>query len=269
MAIVISFASEKGGVSKTSCSINVATILATNGKKVLLCDMDEQANATYMLTGLKKKTEAFKGKGIYDMLRAYGLREVDDYVSDSTISDNLKIIASNGQTPLAIGQLETLEQENGKSKNQFFMERVATLNDKYDYIICDTAPSRNALTTSALVASDYVVIPCVCDDFSLDGLETTYSLMRKLQKDENVEIKLLGILLTIVEKYTLTDFVRNSISESDYSDALFKTEIRKGQSVKDSLSFGKPVVLTAPKSGPAKDYQLFTKEMLARIKAQQ
>lgn len=265
MATVIAIAAEKGGVGKTSINVNIAALLAKMGKKVLVCDLDEQANSTYMLTEVKKKTDKFKGHGVYDMLRAYGIREPKEYVV-KTNYENLDLIPSNNQTVLAMNQLVTLEQENGMSRVRFLMHCLASLNDEYDYIICDTAPARNSLTMSALVASDYVLIPCVCDDFSMDALETTYNLMTKLSHDENVEIKLLGVILDIVEKYMLTDVVRQSLKNSFYADYLFKAEIRKGQAVKDSLTYGKPVVITAPKSGPAKDYAAVTKEMLERIK---
>lgn len=266
MAIVITFASEKGGVAKTNSCINVATCLCMSGYRVLVCDMDPQANSTYMLTGQKKKDGFYRGCGVYDMLRAYGLKKPTEYVQDSHIAENLKVLASNSQTPLAIGQLEMLEKENGESRNRFFMYCLAELDADFDFILCDTSPARDSLTLSAITASDYVVIPCLCNDFSLDGLETTYSLLSKLKGQENTEIRLLGVLLAVVEKYALTDFIREEIRESDYATALFQTEIRKGQAVNDSLTLGKPVVLSAPKSGPGKDYFALTEEILERIR---
>lgn len=266
MATVITFASEKGGVTKTNSCINIATCLAKQGKRVLVCDMDAQANTTYMLTGHKKKDGFFKSQGIYDMLRAYGLIPPEKYIFDSYVDENLKVIASNSQTPLAIGQLETLEQENGESRNRFFMYCLASVADDFDYILCDTSPARDSLTFSALVASDYVIIPCLCNDFSLEGLETTYALLSKLSIDESVDIKLLGIVLAVVEKYSLTEFIRTQLNESEYSGSVFNVEVRKGQAINESQTFGKPVVVTAPKSGPARDYTKLTDEIIARIK---
>ena len=264
MATVIAIAAEKGGVGKTSMNVNVAMILAKMGKRVLVCDLDEQANTTYMLTGVKKKTDEFKGKGIYDMLRAFNIKDPIEYLY-KTEYDNIWILPSNNQTPLASNQLITLEEENSESRFRFFMYCLNSLDDKFDYILCDTAPARNSLTMSALVASEYVMVPCVCDDFSMDALETTYNLMTKLSKEENVKITLLGVVLDIVEKYLLTDVVRETLKQSFYANQLFKAEIRKGQAVKDSLTIGKPVVISAPKSGPSRDYAAVTKEMLERI----
>lgn len=264
MCTVISVAIEKGGNGKTTTVVNLATLLAQRGKRVLVVDTDPQANCTYMLTGHKKKENLFKGKGIYELIRTYDMRPASDYVS-STEYDNLYIIPSNLNTQLALREITTLELANATSGNQFFAMRLAEIAESFDYIFIDTAPTRDALTASALVASDYVIIPCKCDDYSLDGMEITYSLAANLSKEEDVDIKVLGVVLTVTEKYALTNYIRQSLIDSDFGQDLFKTEIRKAQFVNDSSALGQPVVITAPKSNPAKDYQNLLDEILARI----
>lgn len=265
MATVITFASEKGGVSKTTTCVNLATCLTQKGYRVLVCDMDAQANSTYLLTGHIKKEDFYKGLGVYDMLRAYDIKSPEDFIVDSHVGDLCKVLPSNLQTPLAIGQLELLQNENGCSKNQFFMFCLAKLSSMFDFILCDTGPARDSLILSAITASDYVILPTVCNSLALEGFDTTCSIISKLEKQENTQIDILGILLTSVEDYALTRAIRKSLQKSDYSDKLFKTEIRKGQHVNESSIYGKPVVITAPKAKPSLDYLALTEELLKRL----
>ena len=263
MADIITVAIEKGGVGKTSTVVNLAALTAMDGKRTLVVDMDSQANTTYMLTGENKMSMAFRDRGIFDMIRAHGLKPTKDFISKTQI-ENLDIIPSNAQTPKTVGMLQILE--NGKtSQNIFLLLCLAEVADDYDYIIVDTPPSRDALTMNALVASDYVLIPCKCDNFSLDSLSTTYEICSMLSESENTEIKIIGIVLTIVERTALTQTIREELRESEYGTELLQTEIRKGQVVSDSTRFASPVVIYAKSSTPAKDYVSLYHELMERI----
>lgn len=263
-AKVLTVAIEKGGVAKTITATNLAALFAKDGYKVLMVDMDQQANSTMLMTGARKGDGVYKGRGIFDLFRAYGLADPSRFVVPTSV-DGVDIIPSTNDTPQIASQLDILATSEEVSKNMLFTYALAGLADSYDYIIIDTPPSRDVLTTSALVASDYVLIPCKCDDFSIEGMENTFGLLRDLSIAEGVEIKLLGVVLTMAERNTLTKVIIENFEESDFKEDLFTTRIRKGQAVVDSIRLGGPVVLQSPNSGPSKDYMSLYAEVKERM----
>ena len=147
----------------------------------------------------------------------------------------------------------------------FLAMGLAQVAGEYDYILIDTPPSRDVMVTNALMASDFVLIPCVCDDYSRDSVYRTVAMCQQLEHDEGEKIDVLGIILTMVEKTALTEVIRNELRESQLGSKLFAAEIRKGQAVKDSTRLGAPVVLCARSSNPAKDYAKVYAELKTRV----
>lgn len=265
MGYCISVCIEKGGVGKTVTVTNMAALMAQSGKKVLVVDMDAQGNCTYTLTGARVTDSRFARCGVYDMLRAYGISGAENYVSYTEFA-GIDIIPANANTPMASRQLQILAQSENESINSFLAMSLAQVAENYDYVLIDTPPSRDLMVTNALVASDFVLIPCVCDDYSRDSVYRTIGMCRDLEKDEGVPIDILGILLTMVEKTALTEVIRDELRSGQFGDKLFKAEIRKGQAVKDSTRLGAPVVLCARTSNPAKDYVKAYEELESRIR---
>ena len=166
---------------------------------------------------------------------------------------------------MAAKQLQILEQSESTSINMFLAMCLAQVAGEYDYILIDTPPSRDVMVTNALMASDFVLIPCVCDDYSRDSVYRTVAMCQQLEHDEGEKIDVLGIILTMVEKTALTEVIRNELRESQLGSKLFTAEIRKGQAVKDSTRLGAPVVLCARSSNPAKDYAKVYAELKTRV----
>ena len=237
---------------------------ALAGKRVLVVDMDAQGNCTYTLTGARVTDNTFDRAGVYDMFRAYGISGTQNYIS-RTQFDNIDIIPANGNTPMAAKQLQILEQSESTSINMFLAMCLAQVASEYDFILIDTPPSRDVMVTNALMASDFVLIPCVCDDYSRDSVYRTVAMCQQLEHDEGEKIDVLGIILTMVEKTALTEVIRNELRESQLGSKLFAAEIRKGQAVKDSTRLGAPVVLCARSSNPAKDYAKVYAELKTRV----
>ena len=244
--------------------LGLAALMAQDGKRVLVVDMDAQGNCTYTLTGARVTDNTFDRAGVYDMFRAYGISGTQNYIS-RTQFDNIDIIPANGNTPMAAKQLQILEQSESTSINMFLAMCLAQVAGKYDYILIDTPPSRDVMVTNALMASDFVLIPCVCDDYSRDSVYRTVAMCQQLEHDEGEKIDVLGIILTMVEKTALTEVIRNELRESQLGSKLFAAEIRKGQAVKDSTRLGAPVVLCARSSNPAKDYAKVYAELKTRV----
>lgn len=268
MATIITTAIEKGGTGKTTTVINLAPLMAEDGKRVLVVDMDQQANTTFMLTGHKKTDNAFKGKGLVNMFMNYDASAPDarSFIHPTNI-EGVDIIPSTAQTPRAIGQLGVLSEEYSQREYTFLVQLLASVDDDYDYILIDTPPARDVLTTSALYAAEHVIIPLRCDGLSMEGFETTYSMISELERTEDISINILGAVFTHVEtRASVTAVSRELFNLSeDFRQIPFETSIRKGSVVPDSTYKAVPVVLSSRRSNPAKDYCALWEEIKARL----
>lgn len=267
MGVIIAVAIEKGGVGKTATVTNVAAVLAKQGNRVLVIDMDAQCNSTYFLTGNKKRQNDYRNCGIAEMLRVYDQgADYSRYVKETQI-ENLYIVPSNAATATIPSILNILAESYKQNVNNFLAlsleELLAAI--PFDFVFIDTPPNLELQTTNALVACDCLLIPFNCEEQALDGLQDTDELRQRLERDEDAEIKLLGIVMTMVERSSLTREMKEMIQKSQYGPYLLKTEIRKGQAVKDSGTYGKPVVVSNPNSNPAKDYVKLAEEIVQRI----
>ena len=273
MAKIITVASAKGGVGKTTTTINVASVLAKQGKKVLVIDADSQGDSTLLLTGKNWTDPAFKTKGLFNMLKSWDQDKdlsipVDRYISPTNV-ENCDIIASNAHTASIPKLLETLaENSDGVSMYEVLIYRLYQIEAIYDYIIIDTRPSKDErLVKSSLIASDYVIIPCTYNDLAIRGMVTTVTLCKELEKEEECEIKILGIVMTMVsERTTTTKLLKNDLAESEYAKYLFKTEIHRGQSIENSVFVNLPVIINEPSSKQSQEYRDLSREIQERIR---
>lgn len=262
MAKVITISISKGGVGKTTTAINLAAEFGLHGKKVLLVDTDEQGNSTFSATGLTK--DSFTGKGLFDMMRTFEILPPSNFVSETRIP-NTDIIPANLLTGQVLNQLPILKTQYGYAEYVYLAACLEKLKEQYDIIIIDTPPAKNNLTLSALYAADDVLIPVKPDKYSMDSLTETVTMIETLNKNEGTNIKILGILLTLVEKTSLTNALRATFLGSDFKDLLLCSEIRKAQAVNDSTAMGMPVVMYDPKSNPAIDYTLLYNEVATKL----
>ena len=252
MAKVIAVAISKGGVGKTTTAINLAAKFGLNGKKVLLVDTDEQGNATYSATGLSK-TE-FADKGIFDMIRSFRIVSPKQFVSP-TLIPNVDIIPANTLTSQILHQLPILAMQYKRAEYVYLDICLEQIKDDYDLIIIDTPPAKNSLTLSAIYAADGVLIPVKPDKYSMDSLGETVAMIDNINNDEGTNIAIFGILLTMVEKTSLANALREVLFQSEYQPYILDAEIRKGQAVNDSTVIGKPLVMYDKRSNPSIDYQ--------------
>ena len=279
MAICISIVVGKGGAGKTTTCVNLATAMAQDGKKVLVVDTDTQANTTMFLTGYKLNEKAFGSKGLFDMIRAWGLIPVENYIHPSQI-DGIDVIVSNDATPLIPRQLETLEKVSGIKAEEFLLNALAEVAENYDYIVIDTPPAQNdILVQNAMLASDHIIVPVKLDEQCIDALKLSDGLRQQIEKEYDTEINLLGVLPTMVERTALTSyyldlaFVNTNEEENParqelaipYKNKLFKTYIHKGNVINESSLYKKPALLVNKKSKPCQDYINLWNEIKERI----
>lgn len=267
MAICITIAIEKGGVGKTATTVNLAAAMAKDGKRVLVVDTDVQANSTFFLTGHTLMENHYPKTGLFDMVRAFGIVETKAYITPTQF-ENIDVIVSNKSTPLLPNQLATLAESNEMKETDFLWTSLSEVDEDYDYILIDTPPAHdNILVQSAMIASDYVIIPVKFDEQCMQSLVTTYNVMKKLEQDEDIEINLLGILPTIVERTALTNYYKEELNEGFFKEKVFKTHIRKGNAINESSLYAKPCVLgeKTRNSKPAKDYLALYEEIKVLI----
>jgi len=246
---IIAIANQKGGVGKTTTSVNLSALLAKKGKKVLLLDADPQGNATSGL-GLEKDVE----KSLYDVL--INEEPVENTLQD-TIEKNLKICPSN--MSLAGAEVELVSQ---MSREHRLKEQLEDVKDKFDYIFIDCPPSLGLITLNSFTAADSVLIPVQCEYYALEGLGQLINTINLVKKHLNKTLEIEGAILTMYDIRTnLSNQVVKEVKKY-FDDKVYKTVIPRNVRLSEAPSFGMPITTYDPKSKGAKCYDKLAKEFL-------
>ena len=247
MGKIISVANQKGGVGKTTTTINLSTILAKKGKKVLLIDADPQGNATSGL-GVEKDVEL----STYDVL--VNDTKIEDTIQD-TIIRNLKVCPSN--INLAGAEVELVSM---MSREQRLKEKLENVKEIFDYIFIDCPPSLGLVTLNSFTASDSVLIPVQCEYYALEGLGQLLNTINLVKKHLNKNIKIEGALLTMYDVRTnLSNQVVKEVKKY-FDNKVYKTVIPRNVRLSEAPSYGMPITEYDPRSKGAKSYVKFAKE---------
>lgn len=250
MGKIISVANQKGGVGKTTTSVNLSACLAKIGKKVLLVDIDPQGNATSGV-GIEK---ADVNQCIYDMI-------VEDTnaqdIIKSTQIEQLDIIPATIQ--LAGAEIELVPTVSREVRLKRALE---TVKHQYDYIIVDCPPSLGLLTINALTASDSVLIPVQCEYYALEGLSQLLNTIRLVQKHLNSNLIIEGVLLTMLDARTNLGIQVIDEVKKYFQDKVYRTIIPRNVRLSEAPSHGKPIILYDMKSRGAEVYLEFAKEVV-------
>lgn len=252
MARIISVANQKGGVGKTTTTVNLGACLAQDGKKVLLIDSDAQGNAT---SGLGVRKPDVK-QDIYDVL----VNEVS--IKETIIKtsrENLSIVPATLQLAGAEIELTSMMARESRLKSA-----LAEVSDEYDFILVDCPPSLGHLTINAFTASDAILIPVQCEYYALEGLSQLLNTVRLVQKHFNPGLEIEGVLLTMYDARTnlgaeVVEEVRRYFQEKVY-DIIIPRNVR----LSEAPSHGKPIIDYDPRSKGAEVYQALAKEVLVR-----
>ena len=252
MSKIIAIANQKGGVGKTTTAINLAGCLGVLEKKTLLIDADPQANSTSGLGFNPKNIE----KGTYEVIISNALAK-DTILK--TNSPNLDILPANIDLVGAEIELVQIEDREFQIKNA-----IKELNDNYDYIIIDCAPSLGLLTLNALAASDTVIIPIQCEYFALEGLAKLLNTIKVVQQRLNIKLKIEGLLLTMYDtRLRLSNQVVEEVKKH-FQKMVFNTIIHRNVRLGESPSFGETIISHDATSKGAINYLNLANELLEK-----
>lgn len=251
MGKIIAVVNQKGGVGKTTTSVNLAAGLAYLGKKILLIDLDPQGNASSGVGAGEAKTEY----STYDLL-----------LSDLPAAE-IKINVKIPPLDVIISTIDLagadLEMANHKSnREQLLKKKLDVIANQYDFIILDCPPSLGLLNTNALTAADSVIIPVQCEYYALEGLTRLLSTIRLVQRLFNPELKIEGVLLTMLDVRTKLSVEVQQEVRKVFSEKVYKTVIPRNVKLSEAPSSGQSIFEYDINSSGAKAYAAFAKEVL-------
>ena len=251
MGKVVAIANQKGGVGKTTTSVNLSSILAKRGKKVLIVDTDPQGNATSGL-GIEKELEY----SVYDVI--VNEIDIDKTIKDTNIK-NLKICPSN--INLAGAEVELVSMI---SREQRLKEKLDLVKDQYDYIIIDCPPSLGLITLNTFTAADSVLIPIQCEFYALEGLGQLMNTINLVKKRLNKNLEIEGALLTMYDMRTnLSNQVVKEVSKY-FGNNVYKTVIPRNVKLSEAPSYGMSIIEYDSRSKGAKAYDKLAKEFIKK-----
>ena len=251
MGYVIALANQKGGVGKTTTSVNLGACLADLGKKVLLLDLDPQGNATSGL-GIDKKSIQ---QSVYDVL-----------INDVDLKDIIMPSSHQGMdiapTTIALSGAE-VELTSLMARETRLKDAFGTVKDEYDYILIDCPPSLGLLTINAFTACDSILIPVQSEYYALEGLSQLLNTIKLGRKHFNPDLKIEGVLLTMFDKRTNLGQQVNAEVKKFFGSQVYQTIIPRNVRLSEAPSHGEAIVDYDKRSTGAQVYQQLAKEVLA------
>ena len=253
MARIFSFVNQKGGVGKTTTAINLGAYLGYYGQRVLLVDLDPQANATSSL-GIEK--QAVKS-GTYEVL--IGSQPIAPQILHNP---RLKISLLPSSPSLAGAEIELIDLDN---REYLLRKALSHVHERYDYILIDCPPSLSLLTINGLIAAESgVVIPVQCEYLALEGLGQLTQTIQKVQESLYPDLKIKGVVLTMYDGRTRLALDVVTEVQRYFTDQVYQTIIPRSVRLAEAPSYGTPISIYAPETTAAKAYAALAREFLAQ-----
>ncbi len=250
MTKIISIANQKGGVGKTTTTINLSSLLAAAEKKTLLVDIDPQSNSS---SGLSVTNHT---PSVYEVL--VGTKDIREVIIN-TFMPHLDMLPSN--INLVGAEVEMVDIENRES---LLRNALSNIVNEYDYILIDCPPSLGLLTLNSLTASNSVIIPVQCEYFALEGLGQLLNTINIVKKHFNKDLAIEGVLLTMFDtRLRLSHQVAEEVRKY-FGEKVYKTVINRNVRISEAPSYGKPIILYDAISSGAQNYMSLASELLER-----
>lgn len=254
MGKIIAIANQKGGVGKTTTSVNLAASLGVLEKKVLLIDADPQANAT---SGLGIDVDGVE-IGTYQVLEH--TKKAEETIITTT-SPNVDLIPSH--IDLVAIEIELVDKQD---REYMLKKAIGHLREQYDYILIDCAPSLGLLTLNALTAADSIIIPIQCEYFALEGLGKLLNTVKSIQKIHNADLDIEGLLLTMYDsRLRLSNQVVEEV-QKHFEDMVFDTIIQRNVRLSEAPSYGESIIKYDASSKGATNYLNLANELVKKNK---
>ena len=261
MAKIFCVANQKGGVGKTTTTVNLAAGLAVVGQRVLLVDLDPQGNAT-MSSGVDKRELALS---VYDVLLESAsiaeARVTSQWGEDRANVPTYDLLGANRD--LAGAEVELVDLENRENR---LKQALAAVDHEYDFVLIDCPPSLSMLTLNGLCAANGVIVPMQCEYFALEGLTDLVNTIKQVHANLNRELKIIGLLRVMFDpRMTLQRQVSEQLKDH-FGDKVFNAVIPRNVRLAEAPSFGVPCVVFDPSARGSHAYLDFSREMVARVK---
>lgn len=252
MGRIIAIANQKGGVGKTTTSINLSSCIAAKGKKVLVVDIDPQGNTTSGY-GIEKND---LDNTIYELM--LGDCSIEDCIIKNVI-ENISILPSN--VNLAAAEIELI----GVDKKEYILKNeIDWVKDRYDYIIIDCPPSLSLLTVNAMTTADSVLVPIQCEYYALEGLSQLIHTVNLVKERLNPNLEMEGVVFTMYDSRTnLSAQVVENV-KSHLNQKVYRTVIPRNIRLAEAPSYGQPINIYDPKSAGAESYLALAEEVIDR-----
>lgn len=257
MGKIITLANQKGGVGKTTTTINLAASLATFEKKVLVIDADPQANATSGL-GVTMRQSA---PSIYECIVERDKYNIEDAILNTEI-ETLKVISSH--INLVGAEIEMLSLEN---RERILKEIIAPIKNKFDYIFIDCSPSLGLITVNALTAADSIIIPVQAEYFALEGISKLLNTIKIIKSRLNPNLEIEGFLLTMYDSRLRQAKQILEEVQKHFQNLVFETIIQRNVKLSESPSYGLPTILYDAESTGSKNYLDLAQEIIKNNKS--